>query len=103
MLNDKNLSCRYPLKKLEDAFEKVGMLERIQTIVSTGIDNNWSVQTVMNVINREITAIEGSVSIHNQKARDCIVRRELGLDASAILTDRHYATVFNLFGPQIRD
>lgn len=92
----------YPLKDLNEELAKSGMLERMRTIIDFAIKERLSVSETLNIINREVELIDGEVALYNKKARENIIRRELGLDESAILTGEHYAKVFNLFSAQPR-
>ncbi|EOV0971286.1 hypothetical protein ACOGYM_002331 [Edwardsiella piscicida] len=94
---------RYPLKSYNDAFAEAKILLKIQRILTEGINNNWSVMDVMFSINREVDLIKDEVNLYNKKAREKIVRRELGFDDTVILTRKHYATVFNPFGNMPQD
>ncbi|CAH6247001.1 MULTISPECIES: hypothetical protein [Bacteria] len=88
---------KYPVISLEDAYIDNGLLVRIREIVEMAIENKISVKEMLNIIQREVDLIDDQVSLHNRKARDKIVRRELGLNDSVILTGREYAAVFSLW------
>ncbi|EAA6551004.1 hypothetical protein DLB95_23775 [Salmonella enterica subsp. diarizonae] len=92
----------YPLKDLNEELAKSGMLERMRTIIDFAIKERLSVSEALNIINREVELIDDEIALYNKKARENIIRRELGLDESAILTGEHYAKVFNLFSAQPR-
>lgn len=94
---------RYPLKNREEELKKAGMLETIRRIVDQAIADGWSVAELRSVIDREVGLIDDETVLHNRKARDKIVRRELGFDESAILTGKHYATVFSFFSEHPED
>lgn len=80
----------YQYKNVDEALSEAGMLERIRTIVSTAIENGWSVSDLMKTIQREISLITDEVNARNSKAHDDIVRRELGLDAFAVIHPDEY-------------
>lgn len=88
---------KYPIVSLEDAYIENGLLIRIREIVEMTIENKISVNEMLSIIQREVNLIDDQVSLNNRKARDKIVRRELGLDDSVILTGREYAAVFSLW------
>ncbi|HGP3873169.1 TPA: hypothetical protein ACLKPY_004368 [Klebsiella pneumoniae] len=88
---------KYPIVSREDAYIENGLLVRIREIVEMAIENKISVNEMLSIIQREVNLIDDQVSLHNRKARDKIVRRELGLDDSVILTGREYAAVFSLW------
>ncbi|EJY9246293.1 hypothetical protein OHR01_000903 [Salmonella enterica] len=92
----------YPLKDLNEELAKSGMLERMRTIIDFAIKERLSVSETLDIINREVELIDDEIALYNKKARENIIRRELGLDESAILTGEHYAKVFNLFSAQPR-
>ncbi|EBG1930853.1 hypothetical protein QUK01_003941 [Salmonella enterica] len=92
----------YPLKDLNEELAKSGMLERMRTIIDFAIKERLSVSEALDIINREVELIDDEIALYNKKARENIIRRELGLDESAILTGEHYAKVFNLFSAQPR-
>ncbi|HCQ8977512.1 TPA: hypothetical protein OMI53_004904 [Klebsiella variicola] len=88
---------KYPIVSREDAYIENGLLVRIREIVEMAIENKISVNEMLSIIQREVNLIDDQVSLNNRKARDKIVRRELGLDDSVILTGREYAAVFSLW------
>lgn len=88
---------KYPIVSLEDAYIDDGLLVRIREIVEMAIKTEISVKEMLSIIQREVDLIDDQVSVHNRKARDKIVRRELGLDDSVILTGREYAAVFSFW------
>ncbi|EAP9735888.1 hypothetical protein ACT497_000038 [Salmonella enterica subsp. enterica serovar Glostrup] len=87
----------YPLKDVDEELAKSGMLERMRTIIDFAIKEGLSVSETLEIINREVELIDDEIELYNKKARENIIRRELGLNESAILTGEHYAKVFNLF------
>ncbi|APM34712.1 hypothetical protein ACQFG6_003607 [Klebsiella michiganensis] len=88
---------KYPVISREDAYIDNGLLVRIREIVEMAIESKISVDEMLSIIQREVKLIDDQVSLNNRKARDKIVRRELGLDDSVILTGREYAAVFSLW------
>ncbi|EBR7324352.1 hypothetical protein AHY58_000182 [Salmonella enterica subsp. enterica] len=94
---------KYPLKDLNEELAKSGMLERMRTIIGFAIKEGLSVSETLDIINREVGLIDAEIELYNKKARENIIRRELGLGESAILTGKHYAKVFNLFSVPPQD
>lgn len=88
---------KYQYKDVDEALRAAGMLERIRTIVSTAIENGWSVSDVMKTIQREIALITDEFDAKKNKAHDDMVRRELGLDSSAVIHPEDYLrTLFRI-------
>lgn len=85
---------RYPLKNREEELKKAGILDITRRILDRAIAEGWSVDEFRAVVDREVALIDDETDLHNRKARDRIVRRELGLSHSEILTPALYARVF---------
>lgn len=92
---------KYPVISREDAYIDNGLLVRIREIVEMAIESKISVDEMLSIIQREVKLIDDQVSLNNRKARDKIVRRELGLDDSVILTGRSML-LFSVYGRKTR-
>lgn len=90
MTNSNDSSVYEHVKDLDTVFNEVGMLARIRTIIDVAMQESWTVSDFLKVINHEVNMIKDDVTIHNKKAHDFLIRRELGVTDSAVISSRDY-------------
>lgn len=87
------------LLSLDDIAQQRGYLQNLQDLIQQALNEGWSYSTLLNEIKRDQEKLDVEITYHNNKARDMIVRRELGLPKDARVSGSQIGSVFNIFDP----
>ncbi|ACV50273.1 conserved hypothetical protein [Escherichia phage D108] len=85
-----NNETKFTPKDLDEELVKAKMLERMHDVIETAISKGFSAREALEIMTREIHLIRDEVLLHNKKAHNNIVCRELGVDDSAVIPQRQY-------------
>ncbi|HAV9699984.1 TPA: hypothetical protein JLG89_003845 [Escherichia coli] len=81
---------KFELKDIDEELAKAGMLDRMRHIIETAISSGFSARQALEIMTREINLVHDEVLLHNKKAHNNIVCRELNVDESAVIPQRQY-------------